>query len=135
LKPDGLQLNITAVDFGPGVTSASLKIGDTVNVFTAGRGDSFPYRWSTSSNGVAELTFAGQPVPYSEQGDWALLRLFHLARKVTVLSGSGGSSSLKVQFGGAAAYVTFKIDLPPGVRSPFVDAANSPWSFRCPSRL
>jgi len=137
LRPDGLQLQISALDFGPGVTSATLQIGDTVNTLSPGQGVTFPYRWSSASNGVAQLTFPGQPTPYTEQGDWALLRLFHLARKVTPIGTAGPNAplALKVQFGGGATYVALKVVLPVGVRNPFVDAANSPWAFRCPDRL
>ncbi|HWA64189.1 MAG TPA: type VI secretion system membrane subunit TssM [Caulobacteraceae bacterium] len=127
LRPEGLQLQVRALEFAPGVTSATLAIGDSVHVFNKDVPDVAPMRWSPNGNGIARVTFIGQQTPFEGRGDWALFRLFQTAK-----IDSAGAGKVKARFGGGAAYVTFLIELPAGTPNPF---SSDPWAFRCPANL
>ena len=127
LRPEGLQLKVSLIESGPMVNTATLRIGDASHIFTPGLPDATAMRWSTSGNGVASVTFTGQPATYEGGGDWALFRLFETAKVDSM-----GATAVRARFGAGPEFVVFKIEYPPGVANPF---SGGPWTFRCPSRL
>ena len=127
LRPEGLQLKVSAVEWSPGLTTATLRIADAVQTFAPGPAEPAAMRWSPSGNGVASVVFPGQARPYEGQGDWAM---FHLLENAKV--DSIGSTAVRARFGSPNAFVVFKIEYPAGAPNPF---SGGPWTFRCPSRL
>ncbi len=125
----GLQMQVQVKEMAPGMTSATMRIGDSMHEFHPNAPDVQPMRWSPTGNGIAMVQFTGQTASYQASGDWAVFHLFQLAKV-----DRAGAGKITARFGSGAAYVTFLIELPAdlGNTNPF---SSDPWAFRCPSPL
>jgi type VI secretion system protein ImpL len=127
LMSDGLQMQMTAISFSPGVNSVEVRIGSATHVFT--RGDTRPvdFRWTPGDNATASVTFQGTPDYLYQSGEWAVFRLFG---PPTQLVNTG--DALKATFAKGTSSATFRVVLPRTMKNPFRDG---PWGFRCPAEL
>ena len=127
LMSDGLDMQITALSFSPGVEAVEVRIGSATQVFT--RGDTRPigFRWTPNDNPTAMVTFVGTSDYLNGTGEWALFRLFG---PPTQMVNTG--DALKVTFAKGSSSATFRVILPRTMKNPFRDG---PWGFRCPAEL
>jgi type VI secretion system protein ImpL len=129
LLTDGLQMQIYALDFGPGVSAVELRIGSVSHVFHPNDPRPFPYRWSKDDNETADATFQGTPDFIEYGGPWAVFHLFGGPAKIENLR---PDNVFKVTLVKRSSSAAFKVVLPSGMPNPF---RGGPWNFRCPAAL
>lgn len=128
LMSDGLQMQMTATTFSPGVEAVEVRIGSVTHTFRKGDAQPFDFRWTPGDNATASVTFVGtSDYIYPGTSEWPLFRLFG---PPTQLVNTG--DALRATFAKGSSSVTFRVVLPRNMRNPFRDG---PWGFRCPAEL
>lgn len=128
LMSDGLQLQMTAVAFSPGVEAVEVKIGSMSHTFRRGDTQPVDFQWSAGDNATASVTFVGtSDYIYPGSSEWPLFRLFGSATQMT-----NTGDTLRATFAKGSSSVTFRVVLPRNMRNPLRDG---PWGFRCPAEL
>ncbi len=127
LMSDGLQMQMTAVSFSPGVDAVEVKIGSASHIFRRDNAQPVDFRWTPNDNATASITFQGTSDYLYQSGEWPLFRLFG---PPTQMANTG--DAVRTTFAKGSSSVTFRVVLPRTMRNPFRDG---PWGFRCPAEL
>ena len=127
LMSEGLQMQLTPVDFSPDVQAVEVRIGNATETFRRGDNRPIPFRWRQEDNATAMVSFQGTPDYLAGSGEWAIFRLFG---PPTQLTNTG--NSFMATFAKGSSSVTFRVLLSGNGKNPFRDG---PWGFRCPASL
>ena len=127
LMSEGLQMEMTAVSFSPGLSAVEVRIGDASHVFRPNDTQPFGYLWRQDGNATASVTFQGTSDYINGGGEWPLFRLFGPPTQIV-----NTGDAVRVTFAKGSSSVTFRVVLPRSMRNPFRDG---PWGFRCPAEL